>query len=215
VINNPLVGTTIVGAVNVVATYIALLLMDSCGRRTLILWSSGGMLLSCVAITLSLMGYFSNIVSLLAVNVYVFFFEIGLGPIPWLIVAEMFDARYVSTAMSAASQLNWACNFFIGLMFPFINEYLHNYSFVPFAVVLLATFVFAFFLLPETQGSTPDELLQGLIRKHSATVYHDFNIEEQYVNPLDVEWKVAMEQLKKDEENDMAKGAYDYGFDPI
>ena len=33
--------------------------------------------------------------------------EIGLGPIPWLIVAEMFDAKYVATAMSMACIVNW------------------------------------------------------------------------------------------------------------
>ena len=46
VIDNPLVGTTLVGAVNVVATYIALQLMESTGRVPLMLWSLGGMLAS-------------------------------------------------------------------------------------------------------------------------------------------------------------------------
>lgn len=40
-INNPLVGTTLIGAVNVIFTYVALLLMDSCRRKSLILWSTG------------------------------------------------------------------------------------------------------------------------------------------------------------------------------
>jgi len=89
VIDNALVGTTIVGAVNVLATYAAIFLMDRCGRKTLILWSSVGMFFSCVVIVMSLLGVFGNITALLAVNSYVIFFEIGLGPIPWLIVAEM------------------------------------------------------------------------------------------------------------------------------
>lgn len=106
VIDNPLVGTTIVGAVNVVATYGALLLMDSCGRRSLILWSSGGMFLSCLIIVLSLLGYLSKILALVAVVSYVCFFEFGLGPVPWLIVAEMFEGKYVTVAMSlVAAQL--------------------------------------------------------------------------------------------------------------
>lgn len=42
VIENPLVGTTLIGAINVLATYAALLLMDRCGRRTLIMWSAAG-----------------------------------------------------------------------------------------------------------------------------------------------------------------------------
>jgi MFS transporter, SP family, solute carrier family 2 (facilitated glucose transporter), member 3 len=79
VIDDPLVGTTLVGAVNVLATYMVLFLMDRLGRRTLILWSSGGMFLSCLAIIASLRGYFSNIVALAAVNSYVAFFEVRRG----------------------------------------------------------------------------------------------------------------------------------------
>ena len=82
---------------NVLAVYAALLLMDKCGRRSLILWSSGGMFFSCVVIVLSLLGYFSNILALVAVNVYVTFFELGLGPIPWLIVAEMVGCWVISS----------------------------------------------------------------------------------------------------------------------
>lgn len=78
VIDDPLVGTTLVGVVNVLATYAVLFLMDRLGRRTLILWSSGGMFLSCIAIVLSLRGYFSNIVALLAVISYVAFFEVRI-----------------------------------------------------------------------------------------------------------------------------------------
>jgi SP family facilitated glucose transporter-like MFS transporter 3 len=94
VIENPLIGTTIVGAVNVLATYAVLFLMDRCGRRTLILWSSGGMFLSCIVIVLSLLGYLGKLTALLAVNAYVIFFEFGLGPIPWLLCSEMFDGTY-------------------------------------------------------------------------------------------------------------------------
>ena len=82
VIDNPLVGTTILGAVNVLATYAAILLMDRFKRRTLIMWSSAGMFLSCVVIVAALQGYFSKAVALGAVASYVSFFEIGLGPIP-------------------------------------------------------------------------------------------------------------------------------------
>lgn len=93
IIDNPLVGTTLVGVINVVATYVALQLMDSTGRVPLILWSTGGMLASAVVITLTLLGFVPNVVAVIGVMGFVTFFEIGLGPIPWLIVAEMFDAK--------------------------------------------------------------------------------------------------------------------------
>ena len=93
VINSPLVGTTLLSAVNVVATYIALQLMEPTGRVTPMLWSLGCMLTSTVVVTMTLPGYIPNIVAVFGVMTFVFFFEIGLGPIPWLIVSEMFDAK--------------------------------------------------------------------------------------------------------------------------
>ena len=69
VIENPLIGTTLVGAVNVLATYAALLLMDSCSRQSLLLWSSAGIFLSCGVIVASLKGYSTNMTALIAVNV--------------------------------------------------------------------------------------------------------------------------------------------------
>ena len=206
VIDNPLVGTTIVGAVNVLATYVALLLMDRCGRRTLILWSAGGMFCSCIIIILALLHYFSKTWALVAVNSYVCFFEIGLGPIPWLIVAEMFDAKYVAVAMSACSQLNWACNFIVGLGFPYMNKYLGPYSFLPFAGVLAATFMFALTVLPETQGTTPEELATELVRNASSGVLYEVNPDS--VRAIDDEWRKAMEQIQHEEDADMQNGTY-------
>ena len=158
VIDNPLQGTTIVAFVNVVATYVALKLMDNTNRRTLILWSSGGMLVSTFFIIAALMEFIPKSIALVAVMAFVSFFEIGLGPIPWLIVAEMFDAKYVATAMSLACIVNWACNFLVGLLFPLMQAALGPLSFAPFAVVLVFAFLFSYFYLPETHGKTVEEI---------------------------------------------------------
>lgn len=206
VIDNPLVGTTIVGAVNVAATYVALLLMDRCGRKSLILWSSGGMFLSCIVVVLALLGVLSNIMALLAVNVYVIFFEIGLGPVPWLIVAEMFEGKYVAVVMGLCSQLNWACNFVIGMVFPYMSLYLGPYSFVPFAVILAFIFLYALLVLPETQGKTPDELVADMARRNSLSVVYQVNTED--AGAIDLEWRKAMEQLIQEEQKSMKAGTY-------
>lgn len=158
VISSPLLGTTLVGLVNVVATYIALQLMDTTARKTLLLWSCGGMLASTIVIILVLLGFMSRPIALLGVVLFVGFFEIGLGPIPWLIVAEMFDAKWVATAMSLCSLVNWVCNFLVGLLFPFMQASLGSYSFLPFGVVLLLTMVYVSCLLPETYGRTVEEI---------------------------------------------------------
>ena len=205
VIDNPLIGTTIVGAINVVATYVALLLMDSNGRKTLILWSSGGMFLSCIAIILSLLGYFSNILALVAVNLFVFFYEIGLGPIPWLIVAEMFEGKYVATAMSLCCQLNWACNFVIGFVFPSMNSYLGPYSFGPFAAILATVFLYALLFLQETQGTKPEDLIVVEMESRKSHVVYDAN-KVQRPPSLDVQWRKIMDHLAQEEMEKMDDG---------
>ena len=131
-----------------------------------------------------------------------------VGPIPWLIVAEMFDAKYVAVAMSASCQLNWACNIIIGLSFPFLVKGLESYSFVPFAIVLLFAFMFALFWLPETQGTTPEELQEALVKKNASSVYHNIDITNSHNNPIDLEWKMAMDKMRKDEEAAMKDGTY-------
>eukprot|EP00596_Hydrurales_sp_CCMP1899_P000568 CAMPEP_0119035618 /NCGR_PEP_ID=MMETSP1177-20130426/2755_1 /TAXON_ID=2985 /ORGANISM="Ochromonas sp, Strain CCMP1899" /LENGTH=563 /DNA_ID=CAMNT_0006994141 /DNA_START=164 /DNA_END=1855 /DNA_ORIENTATION=+ len=159
-ISDPLVGTTLVAFVNVVATYVALKLMDTTQRRTLILISTGGMIVATGFIIASLSGLLPNYVALFAIMTFVSFYEIGLGPIPWLIVAEMFDAKYVATAMSLACIVNWGCNFLVGLCFPFIQQALGAWSFGPFGLVLIITFIFTLCYLPETHGRSVQEIHQ-------------------------------------------------------
>jgi len=173
------------------------------------------MLVCVIIIILALLGVFTNIVAVIAVNLYVGFFEIGLGPIPFLIVAEMFDAKYVATAMSVSSQLNWFCNFIVGLGYPYLVKYLGPYSFLPFGVMLAFCFVYALVWLPETQGTTPEELQAHLTRKHSHTVYKNFDVQKNYSNPIDMEWRLAMDQIRQEEEKAMTEGTYNYGFSAI
>ena len=158
IIDDPLLGTTLCASVNVAATYVALKLMDGTPRRTLILWSTGGMVASTVLITAALTGVVHRSAALVGVLGFVSFFEIGLGPIPWLIVAEMFPTQYVATAMSIACVVNWASNFLVGLSFPFISNALGAWMFVPFGAIVAATFCFTLWYLPETHGRSVEEI---------------------------------------------------------
>jgi len=121
----------------------------------------------------------------------------------------MFDAKYVSIAMSAACQLNWACNFIVGFVFPYMVQYLGPLSFLPFTCVLLVTLAFVYYYLPETHGTTPEELQAQMATRHSKDIYHNMNIEENhYCNPIDLEWRRAMDQMRRDEEEAMKDGRF-------
>jgi MFS transporter, SP family, solute carrier family 2 (facilitated glucose transporter), member 3 len=130
----------------------------------------------------------------------------------------MFEGKYVAVAMSLSSQLNWACNIIVGLVFPLFVEYLGPYSFAPFAIVLTGCFLYALMILPETQGTTPEQLAAEMTRTLSQNLIYQpigdgsgsGNIVE-----IDSEWRKAMEQLQQEEENERNNGTYDYGFKPI
>jgi MFS transporter, SP family, solute carrier family 2 (facilitated glucose transporter), member 3 len=130
-----------------------------------------------------------------------------------LIVAEMFEGKYVAVAMSVSCQVNWTCNVIIGLVFPYFVKYLGPYSFAPFACVLAGCFVFTATVLPETQGTTPEQLADEMTRSLSQSVVYEPNIEP--ASQIDLEWRKAMIELQTDEEKQRDQGTYDYGFKPI
>ena len=66
--------------------------------------------------------------------------------------------RYVATAMSVACQVNWASNFVVGIGWPHMQQIMGPYSFATFGTLLLATFLFTLFYLPETAGRTVAEV---------------------------------------------------------
>ena len=59
-----------------------------------------------------------SFVCIVASLVYVAFFEIGPGPIPWFIVAELFSQGPRPAAMAVAGCSNWTSNFLVGMLFP-------------------------------------------------------------------------------------------------
>lgn len=60
-------------------------------------------------------------VSILAVFSFVAFFEIGPGPIPWFIVAELFSQGPRPAAIAVAGFCNWTANFVVGMCFQYVE----------------------------------------------------------------------------------------------
>lgn len=160
VVDDPQMGTCLINVVNVLATYFALTIMDRSRRKHLLLISSAGMTMSCVLLVVASIGYTTKTIALVAVMLFVTFFEIGLGPIPWLIVAESFDAKYVASAMSLTCIVNWSCNFIVGLSFPHMQLALGPYVFAPFAAVLLVVTLCCHYFVIESFGRTVEEVLR-------------------------------------------------------
>ncbi|KAM6968871.1 solute carrier family 2, facilitated glucose transporter member 2 [Tautogolabrus adspersus] len=161
-VGQPVYATIGVGVINTVFTLVSVALVDRAGRRTLTLVGLGGMCCCAVAMTVGLnfqseyswMSY----VSMAAIFLFVSFFEIGPGPIPWFIVAELFSQGPRPAAIALAGCCNWTSNFIIGMTFPYIQDLLGVYVFVLFAVLLLCFTVFTYLRVPETKGKTFEEI---------------------------------------------------------
>uniref|UniRef100_A0A8C4NYN7 Solute carrier family 2, facilitated glucose transporter member 5 n=1 Tax=Dicentrarchus labrax TaxID=13489 RepID=A0A8C4NYN7_DICLA len=97
-------------------------------------------------------------VSMSAIFLFVSFFEIGPGPIPWFIVAELFSQGPRPAAIALAGCCNWTSNFIIGMTFQYIQTWLDCYVFILFAVLLLGFTVFTYLRVPETKGKTFEEI---------------------------------------------------------
>ena len=87
------------------------------------------------------------------------------------------------------------------------------FSFVPFAIVLLMTIIFVIVALPETKGTTPEELRDDIVRSLSTMLAlsdDSANAEHSssFGNPIDVEWRRAMDDLRRQEEEDMRRGKF-------
>uniref|UniRef100_A0A671YVA0 Solute carrier family 2 member 2 n=1 Tax=Sparus aurata TaxID=8175 RepID=A0A671YVA0_SPAAU len=164
----PVYATIGVGVINTIFTLVSVALVDKAGRRTLTLAGLGGMCLCAVAMTVGLKFQseflWMSYVSMAAIFLFVSFFEIGPGPIPWFIVAELFSQGPRPAAIALAGCCNWTSNFIIGMTFPYIQEYLGCYVFALFAVLLLGFTVFIYLRVPETKGKSFEEIA-GVFRK--------------------------------------------------
>lgn len=164
-VTQPIYATIGAGVVNTVFTVVSLFLVERAGRRTLHLIGLAGMAVCALIMTISLSLVEGNkslsYLAIVAVFGFVASFEMGPGPIPWFIVAELFSQGPRPAAMAIAGFSNWAANFLVGLGFPKLAELCKSYVFIIFMVLLIIFFIFTYLWVPETKGRTFDDIAQG------------------------------------------------------
>jgi MFS family permease len=118
--------TVFVGVTNVVFTIIAVLLLDRIGRRVLLLIGTIGLTLSLAALGVYFLSpdlqHHASYLALLALLVYIASFAIGLGPVFWLMISEIYPTGVRSKAMSVSTMVNWLANFVVAGTFLTISS---------------------------------------------------------------------------------------------
>jgi sugar porter (SP) family MFS transporter len=158
-----ILATGIIGVVNVLATFVALWLLDRWGRRPLLLIGLAGMNLSLAFLGASF--YFSHLtdhlgwLTLTTLILYVISFAISLGPIFWLLISEIYPLHVRGIAMSIATIANWLANLVVALTFLSLVEVLGpGFTFWFYAIVGVLAWIFSYFLVPETKKLTLEEI---------------------------------------------------------
>ena len=168
------IGNIAIALANLLSVFIPVYLMDKWGRKKLLNVSLVGMIIASVLFSIFLnlndkygengeneiYGYLS-VASLIF---YVVSFELGLGPIPWLMMAEITPSSHRAKIVSVATFFNWGSNLCIA---QFANDIVNKAQFFPFAIVCIFGMLFIKFVVPETKGKTEMQIQQELIKsKH-------------------------------------------------
>ncbi|MFB6517405.1 MFS transporter [Streptomyces sp. NPDC056401] len=145
-----------IGVVNVVMTVAAVPLIDRAGRRPLLLFSLAGMAVSLVTLGAVMSvppGPVTNVIALICMITYVGSFAIGLGPVFWILAAELFPPEARARGGALCALVNWAANFLVGQLFlPVADAVGVSWVFWCFAAVAAGGLVFVVRQVPETKN---------------------------------------------------------------
>uniref|UniRef100_A0A8C7EAN8 Solute carrier family 2, facilitated glucose transporter member 5 n=1 Tax=Nothoprocta perdicaria TaxID=30464 RepID=A0A8C7EAN8_NOTPE len=88
------------------------------------------------------------------------------GPIPFVMITEMFLQSSRPAAFMVGGSVHWLCNFTVGLVFLYMEAGLGAYSFLIFCAICLATIVYIFIIVPETKNKTFVEINRIMAKRN-------------------------------------------------
>jgi SP family arabinose:H+ symporter-like MFS transporter len=159
-----LISAAILGAVNVVATYLGFRWIDKVGRRPLALFGYLGMtvfMLVAAAGVAWLTGTPKTVVVMVGFSIFIASFAMGVGGTGWLLQGEVFPTAVRGRAAATGAGVNWVANFALIEAFPAMQHAIG----LPWVMVILSAlsllaigFIAKF--LPETKGLSVEEVVQ-------------------------------------------------------
>ena len=184
---------------NLLATAVAVLIVDRTGRKILLIISGIGMCLCNI-----FMGLYYYIVQVststdhanhvtsspmpqtsvfhsvplskiywvtpASATVFIILFAVGWGPLPWLLMSEIFPPRPRGSASSIVTVVNWLGMFLVTETFPAMkSDFTEQGTFWFYAGCCLLGFLFTYFFVPETKGKTLEEIEALFDRNRGST----------------------------------------------
>jgi sugar porter (SP) family MFS transporter len=158
-VSDMLFNIVITGAVNLVFTLLSMRMVDSWGRRKLMILGSAG--LAVIYFILGTSYYFElkGLSILVLVMVAIATYAMTLAPITWVVLSEIFPNNIRGAAMAIATTALWIACFVLTYTFPILNKLLNaSGTFWLYAFICLSGFIFILKKLPETKGKSLEEI---------------------------------------------------------
>ena len=152
-----------VGITNVIFTIVAILILDKVGRRPLLIVGTIGCVVALTALGVffasSTLKHDAPGIALVCLIVYIASFAVGLGPVFWLMISEIFPLKVRSAAMSVSTVANWTANFFVSTFFLTLTGAISiEGTFWLYAGFGVAAIIFFALRLPETKNRSLEEI---------------------------------------------------------
>ena len=106
---------------------------------------------------------FQKFITIVGLGVYISGYQVGFGPVTWLVISEIFPLHTRGKAISAAITINFLCNAIVSFLFPTEYTFLGApLTFSIYLVLLVAAFFFVMYYVPETRGMSLEEIEEML-----------------------------------------------------
>jgi SP family sugar:H+ symporter-like MFS transporter len=159
------------GVVNILATFLAIGLVDRWGRKPLLLAGSIGMTVTLAAMAIVFgtagtgaegkpeLGRAAAIIGLSAANLYIIAFGVSWGPVMWVLLGEMFPNRLRGAALAVSGSTNWIVNFVVTVTFlPLLKGAGLASAYGLYAGAAVISLLFVWRSVPETKGKTLEQM---------------------------------------------------------
>jgi sugar porter (SP) family MFS transporter len=162
-----LTQSVFIGCTNVFFTIVAILLLDKLGRRFFLIAGTATLTVALVGLGIffSSTGVQSSVgwLALACLLVYIMGFAIGLGPVFWLMISEIFPLQMRGPAMAVCTMFNWGLNFAISYTFLTLTDVITKQgTFWLYAFFGVCALVFFVTLVPETRDRSLEEIQADL-----------------------------------------------------
>jgi sugar porter (SP) family MFS transporter len=157
-----------IGAANLVATMIALRVIDKVGRKKLLLIGAVGTAVAQAGVALIMGSGQGNEYLLAMLVMFIAFFAFSQGAVIWVYLAEIFPTAVRSRGQALGSTTHWLMNALIATVFPMIAAKAHGVPFWFFSICMVVQFFVVLAVFPETRGVELESMDEAIEKKSGA-----------------------------------------------